>query len=61
MKRYQAIFALLAVLLLMGIVGHFDAEDEQLQQDNYCEMVKLWKESHGKAGWPAYNGEAVCK
>jgi hypothetical protein len=61
MKRYQFILAILAILLAMGVVGHFDAEDAQLQQDNYCEMVKLWKQSNGKSGWPAYNGEAVCK
>jgi len=61
MKRYQVILAIVAILAAMGIAGHMDFEDEQLQQDNYCEMVKLWKESHGQKGWPAYNGEAVCK
>lgn len=49
------------ILLAFGIVGHFDAEDEKLQAEQYCEMVKLWKETNGQAGWPAFNGEGVCK
>jgi hypothetical protein len=24
-------------------------------------MVKLWKQTKGQQGWPAYNGEGVCK
>lgn len=61
MKRYQAILALVAILVLMAFVGSFDAEEEARQQEEYCSMVKLWKESKGQAGWPAYNGEGVCK
>ena len=61
MKRYQVILLFILILVAMGIAGQMDFEDEQLQQENYCEMVKLWKESHGQKGWPAYNGEAVCK
>lgn len=61
MKRYQAILALVAILLLMAFVGSFDAEEEARQQEEYCSMVQLWKESKGQAGWPAYNGEGVCK
>lgn len=49
------------ILLAFGIVGHFDAEDEKLQTEQYCEMVKLWKETSGQAGWPAFNGEGICK
>jgi hypothetical protein len=61
MKRYQAILALVAILVLMAFVGSFDAEEEARQQEEYCAMVKLWKESKGQAGWPAYNGEGACK
>ncbi len=61
MKRYQAILTLVAILVLMGVVGSFDAEEEARQQEEYCSMVKLWKESKGQAGWPAYNGEGACK
>ena len=28
---------------------------------NSAEMVKLWKQTNGQAGWPAYNGEGTCR
>lgn len=60
-KRYQVILAFIAFIALTGIVGQSDFEEEQRQQDEYCEMVKLWKQTNGQSGWPAYNGEGVCK
>ena len=60
-KRYQLILAIIGLIIAMGIVGQSDMEDEQLQAEQYCEMVKLWKQTKGQAGWPAYNGEGVCK
>ena len=60
-KRYQVILAIIGLIIAMGIVGQSDMEDEQLQSEQYCEMVKLWKQTKGQAGWPAYNGEGVCK
>lgn len=51
MSRYRIESALmwLAIVLFMGIVGRMDADDAQLQQDQYCDMVK--------AGyWPDYQG-----
>jgi hypothetical protein len=61
LKRYQVILAIIALIAAMGIVGQSDFEDEQAQAEQYCEMVKLWKQTKGQAGWPAYNGEGVCK
>lgn len=26
-----------------------------------AEMEKLWKQTNGQAGWPAYNGEGTCR
>lgn len=57
--KIVAVFAVLLVAL--GIVGQSDFEEEQRQQDEYCTMVKLWKQTNGQAGWPAYNGEGTCK
>lgn len=59
-KRYHVILAGLGLLIAMGIVGQSDFEEEQRQQDEYCAMVKLWKQTKGQAGWPAYNGERMC-
>jgi hypothetical protein len=61
LKRYQVILAIIGLITAMGIVGQSDFEDEQAQAEQYCEMVKLWKQTKGQAGWPAYNGEGVCK
>ena len=60
-KRYQLILAIIGLIIAMGIVGQSDMEDEQFQAEQYCEMVKLWKQTKGQSGWPAYNGEGVCK
>jgi hypothetical protein len=60
-KRYQVILAIIGIIIAMGIVGQSDMEEEQRQADQYCEMVKLWKETRGQAGWPAYDGERMCR
>jgi hypothetical protein len=60
-KRYHVILAIIALIAALSLVGQSDFEDEQAQAEQYCEMVKLWKQTKGQAGWPAYNGEGVCK
>ena len=60
-KRYHVILAAIVLIIAIGIVGQSDMEEEQRQAEQYCEMVKLWKQTKGQAGWPAYNGEGVCK
>lgn len=60
-KRYQVILAGLGLLIAMGIVGQSDFEEAERQEAEYCEMVKLWKQTKGQAGWPAYNGEKMCQ
>jgi hypothetical protein len=59
-----ALAALLAILV--GVVGHFDAEDADAQQANYCSMVATWHAqakagvpANDSTGWPPYDGE--CK
>jgi hypothetical protein len=66
--RWQAIFTALALVLIFGIVGHFDAEDAEQQDDTYCEMVALYKADkaagvpeHDRRGWPEFKkGEVSC-
>ena len=60
-KRYQVILAAIGLIAAMSFVGQSDLEEAERQQAEYCEMVKLWKQTKGQAGWPAYNGEGVCK
>ena len=60
-KRYQAILAVIGLIIAMGIAGGMELEEEQRQTKQYCEMVRLWKQTGGQAGWPAYDGEDVCR
>lgn len=55
-----------AFMILVGVLGHFDAEDADAQHENYCSMVATWKAearagvpANDRAGWPPYDGE--CK
>ena len=61
LKRYQVILAVIGLIIAMGIVGQSDFEEAERQEAEYCEMIKLWKQTNGQAGWPAYNGERMCK
>jgi len=60
LKRYQVILAVIGLIVAMGIVGQSDFEEAERQQAEYCDMVKLWKQTKGQSGWPAYNGEGMC-
>ena len=57
MKPWQAMLIGLALLALYGLVGNGDVQDEQAQRDRYCDMVELWDQTGGEAGWPPYNGK----
>lgn len=55
-----------ALLILVGVVGHFDELDAEAQHDYYCSMVATWKAeakagvpANDRTGWPPYDGE--CK
>ena len=52
-KGYIA--TMIAVLLLIGVVGHFDYEDAKLSEQNYCQNVH-------DGIWPDYNSiyDEVC-
>jgi len=54
--RMKVALGLLAFVLLMGIVGHFDAEEEERQAEEYCHNVK-------SGIWPDYEGtyKEFCK
>ena len=61
---YTALFGL---LILVSIC--FDDIDElAAQQDQYCEMVSIWKADARKGiapeqrnGWPPYQGDEFCQ
>jgi len=53
--NFYTICAVIAGLLLFGIVGAMDVEYEQDELAHYCDMVKLHKKDKS-LGWPDYNG-----
>ncbi len=59
MKKLD-ILAIIGIVIAMGIAGTMDVQEEERQHAEYCEMVKLWKQTNGRQGWPAYNGEGTC-
>jgi hypothetical protein len=44
-------------LVAWGILGKSDNLEAQKQRDTYCDMIALWDETNGDAGWPPYKGE----
>lgn len=60
--NFYTICAILAGLMLLGVMGTMDAEDAQAQLGHYCEMVKLHNQDPS-VGWPDYDGiyHEACK
>lgn len=56
--------AWILVLLVLGLemVGDMGLEDAVRADQHYCQMVKLYKDTRGDAGWPDYEGtyDANC-
>nr|DAQ54382.1 MAG TPA: hypothetical protein [Caudoviricetes sp.] len=57
---------LVALILAVGYVGQDDYEESIRQEQQYCEMVAVWKAdaargipANDRAGWPPFDGE--CK
>ena len=52
---------IIIMLAAFGIAGTHDFEEEQRQEQEYCDMVKLHKKTRGREGWPEYRkGEVFC-
>jgi hypothetical protein len=60
-RHWRVMLATSAIVLVLGYVGSQDHQDEQAEAEKYCEMVKIWKDTKGQSGWPAYDGESQCK
>lgn len=51
--RLRVLLAILAVCFVLGYVTGMDEEDERLEQELYCEMVKQHRKD-ANTGWPDY-------
>lgn len=56
MIRCLAILTFAACLLL---VAGFDVADQVEEEERYCAMVQIFKETNGRHGWPPFRKE--CK
>ena len=55
-NRWLVVLGAIAIGLFLAAGG----DDPQTEVDIYCDMVQLYKDTKGEAGWPAYKGEAIC-
>ena len=51
--RLNAAFAIIILLLALGLVGQSDYEDELAAERHYCNMVE-------EGTWPAFNPDVNC-
>ena len=65
---------LTAALTALGVVGHFDQQDEIAADEHYCEMVAIyerWVDDHPleigreararRPGWPPHRDDIDCR
>lgn len=46
-------------IFLFVTTDDHDREIDTMKE--YCEMIQLYKDTNGEAGWPPYNGQPSCK
>jgi hypothetical protein len=51
---------IIAGLIIMICGGVLATTEDPNPDDEYCDMVDLYKSSNGENGWVAYKGEEVC-
>jgi len=57
-KLILATLALLVMFVLFVLAG--GDNHHEMQHQMYCDMVELYKQTNGEAGWPAYQGTKYC-
>jgi hypothetical protein len=63
----------IGILIALGVVGHFDEQDQLASDRHYCEMVsiqKRWMRDHpgaigreaalARPGWPEHRWDVDC-
>jgi len=60
-ERIRNRWLVLLATLAIGIFILTGGDDPRAEVDIYCEMVDLYKQTNGEAGWPAYQGEKICE
>jgi len=57
MKFLAYAIAITLALVAWGMIGKYDNLEAQNQRDRYCDMIALYDETNGDAGWPPYDGD----
>ena len=56
---------LLAAIVAACLAGLYvtggDQSEAERQAELYCEMVTIWDQTDGEAGWPPYKGREGCE
>ena len=55
-NQWLMIWSVWLILLGVCLICINDVEVEKEVNSQYCEMVRIWKNTNGDAGWPDYNG-----
>lgn len=60
MKGANALLLMIAGAAVVAAFGNAlgQADDLDMEQATYCEMVKTFKETKGQFGWPDFNNNA---
>jgi len=61
MTERVLIGAILAVCLVALYVTAPEQSEAERQAEEYCEMVEIWDNTNGDAGWPPYKGREGCE
>ena len=55
MKQVAIYFGMtMAIVIALGFVGTIDHQSETSDVEEYCRMVKQFKDTDGAFGWPDY-------
>lgn len=52
--RPTAVLLALAVISMLMLAGWLEKTQLEVEQRQYCRMVKMFKDSGGAVGWPDY-------
>ena len=58
----RVLMAAIVAACLAGLyVTGGDQSEAERQAALYCEMVSIWDQTDGEAGWPPYKGREGCE
>lgn len=60
-RTFTLICCAFVFILALAVTSDADFEDQQMAQQHYCDMTRIYEETGGEAGWPPYRQpEGIC-